>query len=49
MTTTQDSQTIQILNELMTGVVLTPMDAIKLCGCTKLSSRVGELCRERQF
>lgn len=39
----RDTQRAKILNELMTGVTLTPLDAMKLCGCTKLSTRVSEL------
>lgn len=41
-----DSQSISILNDLYLGIRLTPMDAIKRYGCTKLSTRIGELITE---
>lgn len=42
----KDSQSISILNDLMTGLRLTPMDAIKRYGCTKLATRISELISE---
>lgn len=41
-----NSQKAAIIGELMTGVTLTPLDAIRRFGCTKLSSRIGEIERE---
>jgi hypothetical protein len=38
-----DSQNSQILNHLMTCGTLTPMDALNLFGCFRLSARVREL------
>jgi len=32
-----------ILKDLKRGIVLTPTDAMKLCGCTKLATRCSEL------
>ena len=41
-----DTQKEMIINDLMTGVVLTPLDSIKRHGCTKLSTRCSELIAE---
>jgi hypothetical protein len=43
---TMETQTQMILNALSTGERLTPMDAIKRIGCTKLSTRISELRRD---
>jgi hypothetical protein len=40
------TQNQMILEALENGEKLTPMDAIKHFGCTKLSTRIGELKRE---
>lgn len=39
----RDSQRAKILNEMLTGATLTPLDAMKLCGCSKLATRCSEL------
>lgn len=44
--TQTDSQKTMIINWLTTKAPLTPMDAIRHIGCTKLSTRCGELERE---
>lgn len=38
-----DSQTKQILEYLRTGKKLTPLDALQLFGCFRLSARISEL------
>jgi len=37
------SQRIQILIHLKSGITLTPIDALKLFGCFRLSARIYEL------
>lgn len=41
-----ETQKLAIRDYLLLGLPLTPLEAIKMFGCTKLSSRVGELERE---
>jgi hypothetical protein len=45
-TETKDGQKQAIRDLLLLGLTLDPKDAIKLVGCTKLSTRIGELERE---
>lgn len=40
------SQKMCILNYLQQGHTLTPLDALRLCGTTKLATRVSELIDE---
>ena len=37
------SQTESILEHLRTGASITPLEALRLCGCLRLSERVREL------
>lgn len=46
MTQCDMTQSEWILSELQSGRKLSPMDAIEGKGCTKLSTRIGELKRE---
>lgn len=39
----KDSQQTMILNDLMVGVKITGLDAIKNYGCIKFSNRISEL------
>lgn len=41
-----ETQKTAILNELSTGVRLTALEALKLCGCLNLRNRISELRRE---
>lgn len=41
-----DTQKAQILNDLLTGASITPLYAWKNYGCSKLSTRCGELIRQ---
>lgn len=41
----KESQKEEILNELTLGYRLTPLDAFKLCGTFKLSTRCSELAK----
>lgn len=38
-----NSQNAIILNELKRGAHITPMDALRLCGCFRLSARIKDL------
>ena len=40
------TQTEWVLGKLLEGVRITPMDALRGCGCLRLAARVEELRRE---
>ena len=40
-----ETQQETILNELTLGYKLTPLDALKICGCMRLSARIFDLKR----
>jgi hypothetical protein len=40
------SQSLSILNHLIAGGSLTPLESLNLFGCMALSQRIGELKRE---
>jgi hypothetical protein len=37
------TQTAQILTALREGAELTPLDALRLCGCMRLAARISDL------
>lgn len=37
------SQTLQIYRAMKRGKTVTPMDALELCGCFRLSARIADL------
>ena len=43
MKTKIESQNKSILGVLMQGKTITPMDALELCGCFRLSARIYDL------
>lgn len=43
---TTDTQKAQILNDLLTGATITPLYAWRNYGCSKLSTRCGELVKQ---
>lgn len=46
--TSSESQNAKILEYLLNGGKLTQMEALKLCGCFRLASRIWDL-RERGY
>lgn len=42
----RDTVSYEILNLLKQGVKLTPLEALRRCGCLSLSQRIGELKRQ---
>lgn len=54
MKTTQESQTIErqktaIRDYILLGLKIDPFDAIRKFGCTKISTRLGEMERDGQL